>query len=90
MSEWTMITKKKPDNHGYYLGAWKHQGRWVVSELWYNPDAIGTGWFSSRGYFHQKDDHVTIGVVAWMPMPTYGPMTGPHTEHAEPFSEEKT
>lgn len=72
--EW--IRDRNPEEHGYYLGAWLRQGRWVTSELWYNPDSMGTGWWASRGYFHQKDPGTTIDVKAWMKMPKFDPLRG--------------
>ena len=65
----------RPPTHGYYLGAWKRGGQWVVSELWFNPDSIGTGWWTGRGYFDQRDTTGTdpLNVAAWMPMPPYSP-----------------
>lgn len=66
-----------PKTHGYYLGAWP---RWegshsyIVSELWFNPDSIGTGWFISRGYLGERDTyHDTVPVVAWTSLPEYTP-----------------
>jgi len=68
----------RPDKSGYYLAAWQLNGRWRVSELWFNPDAIGTGWFPSRGYLPGVEDDIvaappafTISVEAWQPMPRY-------------------
>lgn len=63
----------RPSEHGYYLGAWK-RGQlpvWTVSELWFNPDSTGTGWWSSRGYIEatRDADGKTIPVEFWMPMP---------------------
>lgn len=56
--------------------AWKRGDQWAVSELWFNPDSIGTGWWPSRGYFHQDSRGTeTIAVEAWMPMPAYKPAT---------------
>ncbi len=64
----------KPPDHGYYLGAWLRDGRWVVSELWFNPDSIGSGWWPTRGYLDERElSHQTIDVVAWMAMPEYSP-----------------
>ena len=61
-----------PPEHGYYLGAWKRGEEWVVSELWFNPDSIGTGWWPSRGYFHQDSrGREAVAVEAWMPVPVY-------------------
>jgi len=66
----------RPDGHGYYLGAWRSGDRWIVSELWFNPDSTGSGWWSSRGYLvaYGTDRAVfTVPVVAWAPMPVYEP-----------------
>ena len=64
-----------PPKDGYYLAAWKRSGKWAVSELWFNPDSIGTGWWPTRGYFGQDNSCLrdTINVVAWMPLPEYKP-----------------
>ena len=70
----------RPPEHGYYLGAWQCGERWTVSELWFNPDSIGTGWWPSRGYFHERSAGMeTIAVRAWMPMPVY---TAAHHEQS--------
>lgn len=62
----------RPPDHGYYLGAWRRGGRWTVSELWFNPDSIGTGWWSTRGYLNEREHTTgTIPVEAWIPMPVY-------------------
>jgi hypothetical protein len=72
--------KGEPDIDGYYLVAWKANrahpnvtSHVVVSELWYNPDAIHHWWFT-RGYTGQPKyggmgDAMTREVVGWMPMP---------------------
>jgi hypothetical protein len=63
-----------PEDSGYYLAAWKKGPDWVVSELWYNPGSIGTGWWQSRIYLHQEDHSGrSVEVVAWMPMPEFKP-----------------
>ena len=70
MSEWN--TGRPPEKHGYYLGAWKNAyGKYVVSELWFNEDSIGSRWWAGRGYFRQDSGHQPIDVVAWMPIPEY-------------------
>jgi hypothetical protein len=71
--KWVLISDCIPVKAGYYLGAWKKHNMWVVSELWFNPDTIGSGWWSSRDYFLQKaeDEGKTIDVVAWMNLPEY-------------------
>ena len=70
VSEWST---GKPPGHGYYLGAWKRGDRYAVSELWFNPDSHGTGWWATRGYLSEREWHAgTIPVEAWMPMPEYG------------------
>lgn len=61
----------RPPAHGYYLGAWRRGARWTVSELWFNPDSIGTGWWSSRGYLGGCPCPETVPVEAWMPVPGY-------------------
>lgn len=64
----------RPDTHGYYLAAWRCGDGWTVSELWFNPDSTGTGWWASRGYLHERAGHLeTLPVEAWMPMPAYKP-----------------
>lgn len=61
-----------PPDHGYYLGAWRHGDRWVVSELWFNPDSTGSKWWPTRRYLGERDKtHQTVPVVAWMPVPPY-------------------
>lgn len=67
--------KGTPEDHGYYLGAWLRHGIWRVSELWYNPDSFGSGWWASRNYIPGARDnpHDTIDVVAWMQIPVYDP-----------------
>lgn len=63
-----------PVDQGFYLGAWKRGKKWIVSELWYNPSSIGTGWWASRGYLGQMTGlNEPIDVVAWMPLPEYKP-----------------
>lgn len=63
-----------PQDKGYYLAAWKDRTDWVVSELWYNPESVGTGWWSSRLYLGQEDHRQkSIDVVAWMDMPVFRP-----------------
>ena len=47
-----------------------------MSELWFNPDAIGSGWFPQRGYLSEKVQGYpgdTVPVEAWMSMPAYEP-----------------
>lgn len=65
----------KPSKHGYYLGAWLRGERWIVSELWFNPDSVSTGWWASRGYLEPGLSHhsISVDVVAWMPVPEYRP-----------------
>jgi hypothetical protein len=66
----------EPPGAGYYLGAWQQNGRWVVSELWFNPQSLGTGWWPIRGYLHWavgRQTGITIHVRAWMPMPEFRP-----------------
>lgn len=64
----------RPPKHGYYLGAWKRGSQWAVSELWFNPASIGTGWWTGRGYLGQ-DSTEPLNVVAWMSVPSYDPET---------------
>jgi hypothetical protein len=69
-SEWNVGTR--PPRDGYYLGVWRFGDRWMVSELWFNTDSLGSGWFPIRRYLNV--DHgacLMIDVVAWMPMPEY-------------------
>lgn len=64
----------RPAKHGYYLAAWQTlAGMWMVSELWFNPQSTGTGWWASRGYLGDRTAGVqeTLPVVAWMPMPVF-------------------
>lgn len=70
MSKWRT---DRPEKHGYYIAAWIQYGQERVSELWFNPQAIGTGWFAARGYLGQGSDHSTqtLDVVAWQPIPAY-------------------
>ncbi len=65
----------EPEKDGYYLVAWKNRlGQVIVSELWFNPDAIYHWWFS-RGYTGQLRayaayrDAMKNEIVGWMPMP---------------------
>jgi hypothetical protein len=66
-SEWKV---GDPPVHGYYLAAWRRGGDILaVSELWFNPDAHRSWWFS-RGYAGQSNgEAVRAEVVAWMSMP---------------------
>lgn len=67
--------KGEPEKSGYYLVAWrKNSAQIVVSELWFNPEAIYHWWFS-RGYI---DEHALRSplryamknkIIGWMPMP---------------------
>jgi hypothetical protein len=72
-----------PDKAGYYLAAWyggvrllnadlsnlETEPSIIVTELWFNES---TGWFSARGYLHEKDAlPKDVKIVAWMPMPKY-------------------
>jgi hypothetical protein len=60
----------RPPEHGYFLAAWRRAGLLVVSELWFNPDSTGSGWWSSRGYLGDRLwESESLPVVAWMPMP---------------------
>lgn len=71
-AKWTATGN--PDRHGYYLGAWQRNDCWFVSELWFNPDSIGSGWWASRGYLSERaSSHSSIPVIAWMPLPVYDP-----------------
>jgi hypothetical protein len=66
--------KGVPEKHGYYLVAWRSSlTEVIVSELWYNPDAIYPWWFT-RGYSGEPTRGGVSGVlhrevIAWMPMP---------------------
>jgi hypothetical protein len=61
-----------PPKHGYYLGAWRHGESWTVSELWFNPDSHGSGWWAERGYLEPaRHPAVAVDVEAWMPVPAY-------------------
>lgn len=62
----------RPHKSGYYLAAWKRAEDVVVSELWFNPDSHGSGWWPSRGYLHQDwPSKQPVEVVAWLPMPKF-------------------
>jgi hypothetical protein len=64
----------RPPTRGYYLAAWRCGDRWRVSELWFSPDSIGSGWWASRGYLGERTTvSETLPVEAWMPMPAYDP-----------------
>lgn len=73
MMEWQ---KGEPDKHGYYLAAWRRADHTIiVSEVWYNPDAI-FNWWINRGYTgdrratrNQLDGALKEGIIVWMPMP---------------------
>lgn len=70
--------KGEPTKEGYYLIAWKPEAplkqHIIVSEVWFNPDAIYHWWFT-RGYLGQRrqyqglNDAVKQEIVGWMPMP---------------------
>ncbi len=66
-----------PLESGYYLAAWTApSGKKIVSELWFNPSSLGTGWWATRGYIDQNDARPyktiwNIHVTAWMPMPEH-------------------
>ena len=69
----------RPSEHGYYLAAWRRGTPpvWTVSELWFNPDSYGSGWWASRGYLDTRLANPLgkpLPVVAWMPMPVYEPL----------------
>lgn len=67
----------RPSGHGYYLAAWRRGDGYAVSELWFNPDSTGSGWWSSRGYLGDRLwESESLPVVAWMPMPA-PPEAGP-------------
>lgn len=62
-----------PEKSGYYIAMHLFgDGHPCVSQLWFNPDSSGK-WWSSRGYFHERDIPRPVepvrNVVAWMPMP---------------------
>jgi hypothetical protein len=72
--EW--IKDRKPDQRGYYLAAWNDEGHWRVSELWFEADDIGSGWWPTRGYMarfvgDQKKPARSLTVAGWAPMPEY-------------------
>jgi len=72
--EW--ITDRKPDQHGYYLAAWNDEGHWRISELWFEADDIGSGWWPTRGYMarfvgDQKKPARSLTVAGWAPLPEY-------------------
>lgn len=66
--------KGEPNKDGYYLVAWRAgPTQIIVSEVWFNPDAIYHWWFN-RGYNGQArlgglNDALRQEVVAWMPLP---------------------
>lgn len=61
-----------PSQAGYYLATWQHEsGRRMVSELWFNPDAVGH-WYTTRAYLRDQtwgQLSAVKRVLAWMPMP---------------------
>lgn len=72
-----------PPGHGYYIAAWDDNGSTRVSELWFNPDSKGSGWWPSRGYMARFIGDAaavnpvrSLTVYAWMKMPEY-PGPGP-------------
>lgn len=74
--EWN--TKSKPVTHGYYLAAWDDEGHWRVSELWFNPDSAGSGWWPTRGYMARFVGDVaynmpkrSLTVAGWMAIPEF-------------------
>lgn len=74
----------RPAAHGYYLAVWELRGKWVVSELWFNPDSGDPGWWSSRGYLGgHSNPHNPIKVAAWREKPIYSPRVAPE-EGARP------
>jgi hypothetical protein len=71
----------RPPGHGYYLAVWQqNNGVRRVSELWYNPDSHGTGWWPTRGYLRpylrEQSALDPLPVVAWAPMPLPGRVIG--------------
>jgi hypothetical protein len=75
--EW-IDAEKKPDQHGYYLAAWDDEGHWRVSELWFNPQSTGSGWWPTRGYMVRFVGDVastspkrSLTVAGWMPIPEF-------------------
>lgn len=74
--EWN--TGTRPEKHGYYIAAWDDEGHWRVSELWFNPDSTGSGWWPTRGYMARFVGDVasnrpkrSLTVIAWMKWPEY-------------------
>lgn len=80
--KWIKASTNPPES-GYYIAAWNDEGHWRVSELWYNPNSHGSGWWPSRNYMARfvGDAAITfprrsLTVAAWMQMPKY-PGLGP-------------
>ena len=76
--DWTLSVAQKPPEAGYYIAAWQDEGNWRVSELWFNPDSPGSGWWPSRGYMARfvgdappKEAKRSLTVGAWMPKPEF-------------------
>ena len=72
------ITDTKPPERGYYIAAWRDEGHWRVSELWYNPQSTGSGWWPTRGYMARFVGDVastapvrSLTVAAWMPIAAF-------------------
>lgn len=65
-----------PPKYGYYLAAWRNGDSFVTSELWFNPDSVGSKWWWTRGYSPIRRtgtmlDSVQYEIVAWMPIPEF-------------------
>lgn len=76
LGEWN--ADSNPEKLGYYIAAWDDEGHWRVSELWFNPDSTGSGWWPTRGYMARFVGDVannmpkrSLTVAAWMPVPEY-------------------
>jgi hypothetical protein len=75
---WILDEEQKPPDHGYYIAAWRDGESWRVSELWYNPQSLGSGWWATRGYMARftgetmgHESKRSLTVIAWMPKPEY-------------------
>ena len=76
--EWTLDAVRRPPEAGYYIAAWNDEDHWRVSELWFNPDSPGSGWWPSRGYMARfvgdsppKESKRSLTVAGWMPKPKF-------------------
>jgi hypothetical protein len=78
MSNGWIDARTEPPGHGYYLAVWMDEGNHRISELWFNPDSTGSGWWATRGYMSRftgeamgHESKRSLTVIAWMTMPEY-------------------